>query len=112
MSVTYTKEQRAYAKENGLHLCTVATYDVTFQGPRSELQSVLLRNAAFHMLEMNDDQPFKHTKEITLPSDVANWLEDCKLSIARQRASGFPDIKPHELLDILNALRHFVMMPK
>lgn len=112
MTVSYTKEQRAYAKENGLHLCTVATCDVMFQGPRSEMQMRLIRNTALHTMTMNDDAPFEIVKEMELSNDIANWLEDAKLSIVRQRASGFEDIQQYELLDILNALRHFVMMSK
>jgi hypothetical protein len=35
MAVTYTKEQRAIAKADGLHLVTLAVGGIEFQGPVS-----------------------------------------------------------------------------
>jgi hypothetical protein len=59
-----------------------------------------------------EDKPFERIKKIKMPSEVADALEDFKLAIVRNRASGFTDIEQSDMLSILNALRHYVLMPK
>jgi hypothetical protein len=78
----------------------------------SKIKSQLMVDCALHVMCMNDDLPFERTSKMNLPSDVADVLEDCKLSIVRHRASDFADIEKHEWLLVLNALRHFVLLPK
>jgi hypothetical protein len=112
MSVSYTKEQRAIAKEKNKHLCTVAARGVECQGAYSEIQSELVADCAYHTMCMKDDLPFERLGDVKLPNDVADLLEECKLSIVRHRANGFEDIEQHEWLLFLNTLRHFVLMPK
>jgi hypothetical protein len=110
VAVSYDKSQRAYAKEHNMDLCTVAARGMVCQGPSSEIKSRLIEDCACHTLVLKDDKPFFRIEK--LPPDVADVLEDFKLAIVRHRASDFEDIKQHELLLVLNALRHFVLIPK
>jgi hypothetical protein len=112
MAISYDKKMRAHAKENNMQLCSVAARGIQWQSPVSNIQAWLVEDCALHAMCMKDDLPFDRLKKIKLPMDVANILEDCKLSIVRHRASNFTDIEQHEWLLILNALRHFVLMPK
>ena len=112
MAVSYDKEQRAYAKEHKMDLCTVAARGITTQGPARTTKARLIQDCALHTMCLKEDLPFECIKDIKLPPDVANLLEDFKLSIVRHRASGFVDIDQQDFLSVLNALRHFVAMPK
>lgn len=112
MAVSYDKEQRAYAKKHNLDLCTVASRGITTQGPASLVKARLIQDCALHTICLKDEKPFECISEIKLPSDVANLLEDFKLSIVRHRASGFVDLSQQDFLAVLNALRHFVAMPR
>lgn len=112
MSISYTKEQRAIAKEKNLHLCTIASPAVARQGAYSKIEMQLIDDCALHTMCMKDDLPFERIGEVELPGDVADLFEECKLSIIRHRSNDFQDIKQHEWLLLLNTLRHFVLMPK
>ena len=112
MGVTYTKEMRQIAKERGWHLCTVKTPGFEIQGPFEEIEFRLIDNAATHVtiVSNGNKKPFDVLKDEQLPNDVAEALEQFKLSIVRHRASKFEDVSRYTLLTVLNALRHFVLV--
>lgn len=112
MAVSYTKDQRVYARENNMHLCTIAARGIEHQGPSSEIKSRLIEDCALHAMCIRDDAPFERIDKLNLPSDVSDAMECIKLSIVRHSALGFEDIERHEWLLVLNALRHFVLMLK
>lgn len=82
------------------------------QGPFEEVELQLIDNAATHVtiVSSGNKKPFDVLKDEELPSDVANALEEFKLSIVRHRASKFEDVSQYTLLTVLNALRHFVLV--
>jgi hypothetical protein len=112
MGVSYDKEQRAYAKEHNLDLCTVAAPGITTQGPARITKARLIQDCALHTMCLKEDLPFKCIENVKLPSDVADLLEDFKLSIVRHRESGFVDFSQQDFLSVLNALRHFAVLPR
>lgn len=72
------------------------------------VRSRLLRNSVEHLDEMNLNFPFFDIKNNLCP-DVADALEQFKLTIARHRANEFEDVSQEQLLQVLNCLRHYVV---
>jgi len=112
MSVSYDKEQRAYAKANGMDLCTVAARGIVYQTPAKEIKSRLIEDCALHTMVLKEDKPFASISDIQLPSEIAEIVEQLKLYIVRQRATNFDEMPRHELMAVFNSLRHYLLMSR
>lgn len=76
--------------------------------PLDPVRAELLKNSVEHLEQMSDDFPFFHVKNSLCP-DVADALEQFKLTIVRHRANKFEDVSQEQLLQVLNCLRHYVL---